>query len=218
MTWTGPKRDSGESAATLPGVTTPTEARDQASQLARTDPRAAAALARRIEDPYFRCQALGWVARYAPADEVLGFAQAAMDAAGDCDDAYQQVVASAWPIRALFETGRGDDGLLFLELSLGAVPRVTPPSSRAEALMQLLQAGFEAGREFRRGIAFALAELADADDHWRVKRALRDALSMLTRADPEFAATLARSREERDASKLLEAMRSEPREPRRYFW
>ncbi|MCR9247450.1 MAG: hypothetical protein NXI31_20660 [bacterium] len=199
-------------------MTTPTEARDRASELARTDPEAAAALARGITDPFCRCQALGWVARYAPADDALDFAKAAMDAAGDCDDAYQQVVASAWPIRALFETGKRDDALLFLELSLGAVPRIEAPSSRAEALAQLLQAGFEAGEDFRRSIAFALAELADSDQHWRVHRALRDTLAMIAPADREFAEKLARSHGDRDAGRLLEAVRGQPQEPRSYFW
>lgn len=207
-----------DQSASFSAVTTPTEARDRASELARTDPEGAAVLAHAIADPFCRCQALGWVARYAPAGDALEFAKAAMEAAGDCADAYRQVVASAWPIRAMFEIGRRDDALLFLELSSGAVPRIEPASSRADALVQLLQAGFEAGEDFRRSIAFALAELADSDEHWRVHRALRDVLATIAPNDREFAEKLARSRDDREAGQLLEAIHGHPEEPRAYFW
>ena len=142
---------------------------------------------------------------------MLAFAREAMDAAGDCEDAYRQVVASCWPIRALFETGRRDDALMFVELALGAVPRVAPAASRSEALLNLMQAAFEAGEDVRRAIAFALGELADSDSHWRVQRAFRTALALLAPVDGAFADSLARGHRDSD----VEAGATQPRD---YFW
>ncbi|HJT13653.1 MAG TPA: hypothetical protein VJ790_13620 [Dongiaceae bacterium] len=48
----------------------PTDARDEAIALAKTDTATALVRARAIADPWFRSQAIAWIARFAAAAEV----------------------------------------------------------------------------------------------------------------------------------------------------
>ena len=90
----------------------PTELRDQAARLAPEDPAAAAKIARSIDDPWFRTQALAWACRYAPANhEAKRLAREAIETAADAEDAYRQVAPCAWPLRALIERGLRDFAL-----------------------------------------------------------------------------------------------------------
>ena len=79
-----------------------------------------------IGDPWYRAQALAWVARYAPDADVERVARLSLEAAAECDDAYRQTAAAAWVVRALLERGRRDEALLMLEIALHGVPRITP--------------------------------------------------------------------------------------------
>jgi len=193
-------------------------ARDAATAVAQSDPARAEDLAQRVENPYYRAQALAWAARYAPAPRVLPLARLAMDAAGDCDDAFRQATASAWTIRALLERDRRDDALMMLEIALGAVPRIEPASSRAEALILLFQAAFDTDETIRRSMLFALIELADRDDHWRIERAVVSALAMAHAVDPDYATKLANGLGDKTRAKWTKALASSDTAPRDFFW
>ena len=83
---------------------TATLQRDQAANLAKSHPDRALKKARRIKEPWFRAQALAWVARYSPG-ETVSLAREAARAAQQCDDAYQRAAVRAWEIAALAEVG-----------------------------------------------------------------------------------------------------------------
>lgn len=79
--------------------------RDRAIKLVKSDFAAAFRLAGSIENVRERNQALGWVARYAPADQIYRVIAAVNTGTGTSSDLYEQVMSLAWPIRALHETG-----------------------------------------------------------------------------------------------------------------
>jgi hypothetical protein len=83
-----------------------TAIRDSAIHLAPSDPGRAAEIARTIESPWYRCQALAWVARFAPEGQVEALAEEALYSCHTARDMFQAVGASAWPVRALIERGR----------------------------------------------------------------------------------------------------------------
>lgn len=84
---------------------TSTNARDLATKAAsRGDPEAIV-LARAVDDPWFRCQALASVARYAADAKVEVIAREAIIAAKGDRDAYRTIAVRAWPIAALAERG-----------------------------------------------------------------------------------------------------------------
>ncbi|MCA8941353.1 MAG: hypothetical protein KDB80_02230 [Planctomycetes bacterium] len=195
-----------------------TELRDQAAMLASQDTGNAEAVAKRIEDPWYRAQALAWVLRYAPRREIERLAQRAMDAAAACDDPYQQAGSAAWTIRALLERGQRDLALTMLEIALTAVPRITQSSSRSDALFLLYQAGFDASDEVRRSLLFAIAEMRDRDPHWRVVRNFEDALGMSAKRDPELVRKLASAADEKTRRRIEARLDEEPPEPRPFFW
>ena len=74
--------------------------RDHACNLAKQGSSKALELARSISEPWFKSQALAWVARFSE-DECLKIAMQAAKAASECDDEYKRTAVRAWEIAAL---------------------------------------------------------------------------------------------------------------------
>ena len=72
-----------------------TQQRDLAGQLAPNDPARALSTARAIQDPWFACQALGWVARFAPDHEFTKIIREALRVTQAEVDPYRVVAPSA---------------------------------------------------------------------------------------------------------------------------
>jgi hypothetical protein len=77
--------------------------RDIAMRVAETDFKKALILARKVSEPWFRCQALAGTARYAPEEHVVQIAEEAIAASLTETEPYMKVAATAWPFRALIE-------------------------------------------------------------------------------------------------------------------
>lgn len=152
--------------------------RDEAGNLAKLDPQKALEKARSIPDPWFRSQALAWVARYTEADPIK-IARQAAKAAGECDDEYKKTAVRAWEIAALAERKHITEARKSLRAAVSQSRTVMPLSSRAEALMLLLQAAFRIGNEDVRLVADELKNSCGRDSHWRSKRAIRDAAKIV---------------------------------------
>jgi len=167
-----------------------TSQRDLACQAAKTDPDRALRLARVIEDPWFRCQALAWAARFGADRRVTPVAREALAAAQGSSDAYRRSAAMAWPIRALLERGQSPaalEGLAIAVAESGAIPNAT---NRLDALLWLWEAVWPAGREIHRRM---LSEaLAAARDGWSPKAAgtLKRAALYLAEPHPDLAREL----------------------------
>ncbi len=153
--------------------------RDQASTLAKSNPKKALAKARKINDPWFRAQGLAWAARFTDGD-VVAIASEAAEAARGCGDDYKRSAARAWEIAALAERDHKKEARKSLSEALAVAKRVEPISSRSEALFLLLQAAFKVSRAEAEKVFEILEASCPVDEHWRVKRAVRGGAKMVS--------------------------------------
>jgi hypothetical protein len=119
-----------------------TAARNHASTTARTDAKAARLQARRIADPWFRCQALAWAARYSEDADFDATASEAVKAAFEDEDPFRTVGASAWPVRAMVERKRYSLAAKTVGRALPVAARIEHPVSRGHALFLLWEAAY----------------------------------------------------------------------------
>ena len=156
-----------------------THQRDHAGTLAKNNPKKALAQARKLNDPWFRAQALSWVARFTDSDPLAAAAEAAK-AARECEDDYKKSAVRAWEIPALAERGCTVEARKSLSDTLALGRSVEPVSSRSEALLLLLQAAFKIGRDEAERVYEILKASCPVDEHWRSKRAVRDGGRLLS--------------------------------------
>ena len=107
---------------------TATLQRDQAANLAKSDPDQALKKARSIKEPWFRAQALAWVARYSPGVTVSLVKEAAR-AAQQCDEAYQRAAVRAWEIAALAEVGASAEASRALKAAVETSRSIVQPAT-----------------------------------------------------------------------------------------
>lgn len=153
--------------------------RDHASTLAKSNPKKALAHARNIHEPWFRAQALSWVARFTDGDPVAIAAEAARAARG-CEDDYKKSAVRAWEIAALAERDCMTVARKSLSEALALARCVEPMSSRSEALLLLVQAAFRIGRDEATRAYEILKASCPVEAHWRCKRAVRDGGKMIS--------------------------------------
>lgn len=156
-----------------------THQRDHASTLAKSNPKKALAQARAVADPWFRAQALSWVARFTDGDPVAVASEAA-EAARECEDNYKKSAVRAWEIAALAEREFTTEARKSLSEALALGKCTEPKSSRSEVLLLLLQAAFRIGQD-EAGKAYEFLKAScPIDEHWRCKRAVRDGGKMIS--------------------------------------
>lgn len=170
----------------ISGVT-PTRARDNAIDLARRDWNAALVIARGIRDPWYACQAMAFVARWAPDEQVVAIAHEALARCRLSDDAFQRVAAAAWPVSALVRRGCNDEVIRVIDGCLESALEIENIASRSEALFQLFQAVFPIGGDLQCRDFEALMKASNAPVHWRQARNARDAILMMWRTDRSIA-------------------------------
>ncbi|MEM1452553.1 MAG: hypothetical protein AAF957_20210 [Planctomycetota bacterium] len=192
--------------------------RDRACRLAPDDPAEALAIARKIEAPWYRAQALAYAARFAERHRVLAIAQEACAAADRGEDDYQRAAARAWPLCALIERGLEARAREELEVALELARRSSPIGSRAEALVLLMEASYALGRSVRLELVDEVASLDHSGAHWRVRRAHERALSLLAHDDLDEATRRAEVDDPARARRLRSAALERAREPRSLFW
>jgi hypothetical protein len=197
-----------------------TAIRDLATQLAPSDPERAAELARTIDSPWDRCQALAWAARFAPEERVEVLAEEALYAGYMAQDRFQTVGASAWPLRALIERGRTAAAMRALADVLSLASEIELASSRAEALFLVWQAIFPLGVESRDKVLDHLLTICPPGNSWRAGRVFQEVAWMLAADDRATAqrviAALPEGRWKRQAKRRVEA--GEPMPARPFFW
>ncbi len=114
-----------------------TDERAKVSHFAQIDNGRALQTARKISEPWYRCQSLAEVALYAPDDAVARSANEAIAAAKADSDAYRRVAACAWPLRSLAERGRTEDAKRLLNKLVNDIEQEPHPVSRLYALILL---------------------------------------------------------------------------------
>src|SRR5258708_37971109 len=83
-----------------------TDERRNVYAAAPTDWQKALGLAEKVSDPWFQCQALAEVARFAPVGEVVRIVERALKASRLAKDQYRRVAVGAWPLMALIARGK----------------------------------------------------------------------------------------------------------------
>ncbi len=141
--------------------------------MAKSDPKGALTQARKVEDPWFRAQALSWVARFTDGDPVVVAAEAAKNAR-ECADDYQRSAVRAWEVAALAERGFVREARKSLSGALELGRRVQPASSRAKSFLLLLQAALRIGPDEAEKVHEVLQTSCPVDEHWRCQRAKQD--------------------------------------------
>lgn len=168
-------------------MSSPTQQRDKASRLARTDSVEALLLARAITDPWYRCQTLSTVARFAPDQRVRPIAEEAACASRECKDGYQRVAVMAWPVRALIERSRNDEAMTFVGEALEAASHIEHHVCRLDGLHLLWQAVFPLGPAARDRAQSALLAACTSANSWRAGRCMLDMAEVLASDEPHTA-------------------------------
>lgn len=199
---------------------TATQQRDLASQLAPSDSARALSTARAIQDPWFACQALAWVARFAPDVQFAKLIKESLRACHAEVDPYRVVAPAAWPIRAIVERNH-------LEILPSVIPDlllraedVEILASRSEALFLLFQAVFPAGRENWLPVLESLRQASTPLINWRQRRNLLDAILIVSGEDEQLALEIISVVDDPKLKKKFEKklLTSEAHGPRQFFW
>lgn len=197
-----------------------TQQRDTAGRLAPTDPTRALATARAIKDPWFACQALAWVARYAPEDQFNRIIKEALRVSSDESDPYRVVAPAAWPIRAIVERNRQEMLPSVIPELVKRANDIENLGSRSEALFLLFQAVFPAGRKHWLAVFQSLREASAPLRNWRQRRNLGDALSIVWTEDKPLAQEVVSALEDVKLKTKIEKLLTAEEQalPRPFFW
>lgn len=197
-----------------------TQQRDIAGRLAVTDPTRALATARAIEDPWFACQALAWVARFAPEDQFNKIIKESLSVCRSEVDPYRAVAPAAWPIRAIVERNRVELLPSVIRELLLRAKEIEILASRSEALFLLFQAVFPAGRKHWLAVFQSLREASTPLRSWRQRRNLCDAILIVRGGDQALAQKILSGLNDVKLKEKIEKLSatSEPRLPRAFFW
>ena len=140
-------------------MNTGTQQRDRVASMAAADPEAALALAVKIADPWFRCQALSIAAVHVPDRRRReGAIDQAFASANDLDEPNRVVTVSSWPIKALALTGNAARVSSETGRLLQIIASEGSPVRRADALHYLLGAASGATADAAVRVARALGE------------------------------------------------------------
>jgi hypothetical protein len=192
-----------------------TQRRDRVAAIARTKPDEALALARSIDDPWFRCQALSIAAVHTRDRRSQKRAiDDAFSAATELHEPNRVVTVSSWPVKALALAGRESRIASEVARLVQLLTAEPSPVRRADALRYLLGSVSTAPPAVARHVAreFAAACLVPLQNGKRNRKgesSLEECLPGIARIDPAFAqALLSRlesPRSERAARALQEA-------------
>ena len=164
--------------------------------IAMTTPLEALEVARGIEDPWFRCQALSIAAVHASGRRSQ---QRAIDdafaAANELDQANRVVTVSSWPVKALALAGDLPSISSEVERLLTLISTESSPVRRADALRYLLGAvsrapAAVAARVAREFTAACLTPLENGKRNRKGESNLEVCLPGIARVDSDFAQSL----------------------------
>ena len=130
--------------------------------------------AKKIADPWFKTQALSWVARFNKS-KTIQIAKEAEKSAEQCKDHYQKSAVLSWVIAALGEQEFKSEAKKLLNKAINLSREATPLSSRAEALITLYQASFKIDKQSTLKVKDEIETGCNPDEHWRCKRAIKNA-------------------------------------------
>ena len=188
---------------------TPTELRDQARDLACKDTDSALQVAHQIGDPWFRCQALALIGRFASKDKRIPILDEAIEVSRATDDPYRSVAVSAWPPRALIELNETLKAESIWPGILEKSDKIENPVSRSDALFLLWQAVFDWQVEAREQAQRRLVLACHISNSWKSPYTLREVALILASESQEaavhFAQQMPEGRSRRSVLSRIEA-------------
>ncbi len=194
--------------------------RDLACELARKDLDRALSRALAIRDPWFACQALASVGRFAPEQQFPKIIERSLHVVRAELDPYRVVAPSAWPIRAIVERHRSKILPSIMPELLLRAEDIELLVSRSEALFLVFQAVFPASREYWFPVLDSLRQASKPLISWRQKRNLADAIMIVRSADEPLALEMYDAVEDQKLKNKITKMWAKPeqRRPREFFW
>ena len=197
-----------------------TQDRELAHRLSGSEPEKALEAARKISDPWFKCQAISQVARYWPRADYKRLLKEAVDAADSHNDIYKQVAVSAWPIRAYLERGDASPAKVLVQRYTTAATRIENMGSRSEALFLVFQATKPFAPDLWQPMFWALVAATEPVLAWRQRRNIRDAIAMVAQ---DGRALVEKALASLSDDKTITAVRRDLEkgrraEPRPFFW
>jgi hypothetical protein len=157
------------------------KARNEAVRLAKLDTDKALAVARTIQDVWYRAQALAWIGFFCKSGQFREILEEAKGVSYSAIDPYQIVGSSAWRLRAWIERGESEVASKELPQLLARAETIEHPVSRLEALTTLLAAVCHLDGA-RQRVLDAQIRAAGTARSWRSGNRLRDSAIMLASA------------------------------------
>lgn len=167
--------------------------RGEVFDLAAADNHGALKIARGIEDPWYRCQSLACVARFAPHGEFDDRIEEALAACFDAANPYKCVAVAAWPVCALIEREKIERLAELIRRLLKVAEAIDHPVSRMDALGSLLHGVFPAGDPYRKTVFAAYACACDGANSWKAGRGMAGFALMYAPIEPELARSTVQS-------------------------
>jgi hypothetical protein len=197
-----------------------TQQRDLAGRLALAEPARALSTARAIQDSWFACQALAWVARFAEESEFSKIIEESLRVTSAEVDPYRVVASAAWPIRAIVERNRLEMLAPLISSLLLRAQEIEILASRSEALFLLFQAVFPAGRKNWLTVLNSLRQASTPLISWRQKRNLSHAIMIVRGEDEQLAREMYDALDDQKLKRKIAKMLalSECCRPRTFFW
>jgi hypothetical protein len=174
-----------------------TQERDRVARIAGSDNASALRIARNIGDPWFRCQALAYVAwNTADHKRFLRLVAESLESGWSIRDANRSVTVIAWPVAALarrnyprpdaLERSAGILREVIARLT-GVIAKEPNPASRADALVLHVHALSPSRRQLRKGLlGLLMKECRDATNRKR-QRQLEEAAMAIAPDDLDAA-------------------------------
>lgn len=196
-----------------------TNSRNHATALAESNPERALELALAVDDPWFACQALAWVLRFADEPTASKAAAEIPRRAATCRDDYQRSAVRAWEVRALVEKRQNRAAEKSLEDAVAIARLARPLPSRSESLFLLYQAAFPLGPRTVGPLVRHMIAVWKERPHWRSERNVVCALAMLSRVAREDQIDLLELIEDpKIAARVNRQVELKFINPRSFFW
>jgi len=158
---------------------TDTNLRDKVSKIAKSDTEEAYKMTKKINSPWFKSQALSYIARYSDNKKTMDKAiKESIKVSRLCDD-YKIASVRAWVIVALAERGFKKEAKKSLDEVVELAVRIEPVSSRCEALFNLFQASYYIDKSIANKLYERMQSACPIEEHWRAKRAMKHAQEII---------------------------------------
>jgi hypothetical protein len=151
-----------------------TQLRDQAASIAATNPVGALEIARRIDEPWFRCQALAYAALHCPESaQRIKIIDESFEASENCRTDYKRVAVAVWPLKVLVLSQEEERYRVRIGVLLDQAKAIENPISCVHAIEQILGAINGAPKEIVGAVLTEVETACRKIRSWKVDSAIQ---------------------------------------------